>query len=366
MDKNNFICLIFLLAGFSLTVSPQQVIFRYDDFTLRDDSINDKIISIFIDHNMPLVLGVIPCGHDENLIIDPDYSQFVNLKNAVHSGLFEIALHGLTHEQLSNGEFGNVIYAEQYRRLAKGKFLLDSVFRTNVQTFIPPWNAYDDNTLKALDSLSFRSISSSLTIDQPVSNKHINYYPHTLDSPNFLMKALENNKNRNGIIVLMFHPYDFNKEFTADSLENILTRISNNREVKFTTFAGLLTKNNLSDAKRINANLETNLLTKLLKTRTMIQKTSYTLFLRITNLFLYLAISIFTFAISRFLLGMKSVKMNVIFILLLILTGIAVWIHLTGPLKLLLVAVCLPILIVVIFKIISVIVNSENSLKSSK
>jgi peptidoglycan/xylan/chitin deacetylase (PgdA/CDA1 family) len=366
MNKGIIICSIVLLLGNTLHADEQKVVFRYDDFTLRNDSINDKIISIFIDHDIPLVLGVIPCGHDENLIIDPDYSQFVKLKNAVNIGLFEIALHGLTHEQLDNGEFGNVPYKEQYRRLAKGKFLLDSVFRTNVQTFIPPWNVYDDNTLKALDALSFRSISSSMTIDQPVSNKHINYYPHTLDSPKLLLKAMEDNKNRNGIIVLMFHPYDFNKEFTADSLENILIRISNNREVEFTTFAGLLTKNNLSDAKRINANLETNLLTKLLKTRTMIQKTSYTLFLRITNLFLYMVISIFTFSFSRFLLGMKSVKMNVIFSVLLILMGITVWIHLTGPLKLLLVAISLPILTVVIFKIVYVIVNSGNNLQSSK
>ena len=291
---------VLIIAGLLLKTNTQNIVLRYDDFILQNDLISNEVVATLLKLNIPLVLGVIPCNNDETLINNPDYEYFDEVKKAVNTGLFEIAQHGLTHENLNNGEFDKTLFSEQFRRLKKGKLLLDSIFITNVKTFIPPWNAYDENTLQALDSLGFKAISSALSINQPVTCRYINYYPSTIDKPETLLKTLKYNKNRDGTIVLLFHHYDFNSTFTTDPLAKLICIVNKMPNMKFTTIIELIKNNDLADAKRIAANMEINLLTKILKTSSMLQNTSYALLLRLVNLLFYIAIGFFLLHSANF------------------------------------------------------------------
>jgi hypothetical protein len=92
-------------------------------------------------------LGVIPCDSNENFYNDTTLKIQSLVLEGVKKNNIEIALHGLTHmnsksEYINNNddfkfyyeniksEFGKIIdYDEQYRRLIKGNFFLDSLFQ---------------------------------------------------------------------------------------------------------------------------------------------------------------------------------------------------------------------------------------------
>jgi len=313
-------------------------VFRYDDFILQSDNINKEIVKLFLKNNIPLVLGVVPCNENEKLILEKNYLFLDTLKQAKKDKTIEIALHGFNHKNLGNGEFCNVNYQEQYRRMKLGKYYLDSIFNQKTITFIPPWNAYDKQTLNVMEKLGMKIISSSLTMNQPFFNASISYFPHTLEHPSELFTLMKNLSNKKGIIVVMFHHYDFNKEFNLTDLDNILIQLKNYPFVHFSTFDGLLQQNEKSDAKRIQANLNANLLYKILNVEGILLRTQDAIIIRILNLLLYVLICDFFFIISCFV-GLKKFKLSFKKILLptlilTILVSFSVWYHLLGPLKL--------------------------------
>lgn len=77
---------------------------------------------------------------------------------------WEIAQHGYTHDQLTNSggilgtwnksEFAGVPYEEQHKRILEGKKILES-FGFQINTFVPPWHTFDENTIKVLEELEF-------------------------------------------------------------------------------------------------------------------------------------------------------------------------------------------------------------------
>ena len=222
--------LLILLFSSSKAVD---VVVRYDDYMLKPDTIQEKIVELFNKYNIPIVLGVIPCDEEESyVIVDGDYLSL--LKELNNKGVVEIALHGLTHTLHNDGEFIGIPLAEQKRMLSKGKKILDSLF-SQVVTFIPPWNKYDSNTLIALQQLGFKCISSCLTIGQPLENPYLQYYPHTVDNMTDFLKAIKDNKNRDCIIILMIHQYDFKEENSIHELDLLLSDLKQRSYVNFST-----------------------------------------------------------------------------------------------------------------------------------
>ncbi|MGV8093828.1 MAG: DUF2334 domain-containing protein [Mangrovibacterium sp.] len=324
-----------------------QLIFRYDDFVFKTDSLHEQVVLLFKKHNIPLVLGVIPADYTENMILEPNYPFLPLLGEGVQNGSIEIAQHGLNHKELANGEFGNVDFDEQVRRLKKGKVYLESVFKKKTVTFIPPWNAYDENTLTAMESLGFRVISSSLSFNQPSGNSSIIYLPHTIGHPGQLESILKNNKNRTGIVVLMFHRYDLEKDYNLERLNSLLSRIKKMDYVQCQTFAELA-NSKIVDGKRFKANLEVNFLTKLLDLKNVIYPANYVLAIRITNLLLHLVISYMLYFVSLLIAKIDLINISkptgLLFgVILFFCIGLGVWFHLFGPKKLILVSVLLSI-----------------------
>lgn len=336
--KPIYILLTLCLTSVNLSAKDISVVFRYDDFTLTDDSVNKEIVNLFQKHNIPLVLGVIPYDSSENIIFQKNYALLPVLRHGVKNQTIEIALHGFNHSKVSsNGEFGNVPPEEQFRRVNLGKQFLDSVFQYETFTFIPPWNAYDENTLKVMVKSGMKIISSSQTVNQPFSIEEISYFPHTIGNPALLIPTLEQNKNRSGVIVLMFHHYDIGKNFTLRDLDCLLSKASK-YNVNFTTFKVLKSGNEIADGKRFKANLEINLMSKLLNMHEVLYSTGRAIFVRILNLFLYLLIIALIYFlplvfIAKFI-RIKWKKIVFFGILLLLICSVAVWFHWIGPVKL--------------------------------
>lgn len=216
--------------------------------------------------------------------------------------------------------------------LSKGKQLLDSLFMP-VITFVPPWNSYDDNTLASLEMLGFKCISSCMTVGQSLSSNKLQYYLETIDHPNKLLKAIEDNRNRNGIIILMFHHYDFDKDFSMEDLNTLLEEIGHAQNVECLTFRMLCDRNEESDAVRFKANIEINLLSKLLKTGQMLQKKSFAILIRICNLLFYSLLVLCSMFLGRYLFGIRFKGFMIGEGLIMAFVGIAVWWHLLTPLK---------------------------------
>ena len=284
MKQLKYICSIFLLfASELLMASPIKIVLRYDDPQLQTDTVNDSLFAVLQRNDIPFSIAVIPCDSAENLICDTAWQYFPALKKAVTNGKIEIALHGLVHKR---GEFGNIPYEEQYRRIFKGKYLLDSVLNCNIITFVPPYNTYDKNTLIALEQCGFKVLSSYLE-NRTIDNGAVTDFPCTIDSPVDLLPTVDNNHNREGVIVLMFHQYNFTDKFTVVDFEKILLRIKENLNVEFITFANLINSGETVNNKRIEANRQSNLLSKQLKLKGMLHPVSYCNAVRWVNAGLY-------------------------------------------------------------------------------
>ena len=353
MNRRLIICLCFFLVFLSISAQNIKLVFRYDDFILKSDSLDEGVIRIFQKHHIPLVLGVIPCDSREKLILQENYSFLPFLKKAIQDQSIEIALHGLTHGKFVNGEFGNLKKEEQFRRIHKAKVILDSIFQTQIVTFIPPWNAYDDNTLDVIEKNGMKGISSALCIGQPWSNSHISYFPETIEDFGSLTSVLKHNENRNGVVVVMFHHYTFKKGYTLSYLDSLLTSIKLLKHVQCVSFQQLYEAKEKSNGKRMNANMESNLLYKYLHLQGMIQTTSFAFWVRVLNVIVYMVWCLIIYLLSLLLINQRKKidltrKELLIGSLLLIFVGFSVYLHVLAPIKLLFVltifSVLLPLL----------------------
>lgn len=335
-----FVCLLQCL-----TIQAVNVVFRYDDYCMRPDSLQERLLETFYKHRIPISLAVIPYLGDNPLFEEGAYLSLLNTMN--YEGLAEIALHGLNHSYLSGkGEFVGLSLQNQLDMLSKGKRVLDSLF-VSTKTFIPPFNAYDGNTLKALEILGFDCISSEMYKGHPLSSKKLQYYPETIDHPNKLIKAIEDNKNRNGIIILMFHHYDFDESFSMEDLDSLLMSVQDMKYVECLTFQMLCDRNVKSDGNRVKANIEINLLSKILKTGQMLQTKSFAITIRICNLLIYAIVALIVILFGRFAFGIHSKRYYIGAGIILALSCIIVWWHLLTPLKSMMVILLVSIIYVI-------------------
>jgi len=336
-------------------------VFRYDDFTLTHDTINQVILEVFNAEKIPLVLGIVPCDKNEKFIVDTTKTIVNLLRKNIKNNKIEIALHGLTHEigKSSNGEFGDdKTYEEQYRRIEKGKLFLDSIFQTNVVTFIPPYNYYNSITLTALKDANFKVISASLFNQIPFEEiPGIKYIPETIEPTKPISKLLNLlNTNNNITVVIMIHPYSFTNEFSINDMKDLLDNLKNKANINFYTFKDISESQNPFDSKMMKANLERNLVKNKLVSKEVLYSYNHLFFIRTLNLLINIVLSsLIYFVVLFFTTKRKNIYLFQKFILyftLLLIVGLATWFHLLGQYKLLLFII-----------IIAVILSALNLLK---
>lgn len=347
--------LLFCIISFHCFAGKINIVFRYDDFILKNDIVNEEVVRTFEKNHIPLVLGVIPCDSNENFLFGQKYSFLPILKSGVKNNSIEIALHGLTHQQIINGEFTGLNIIEQNRRIQKGKSFLDSVFGINTKTFIPPYNSYDDNTLQALVNNKFTIISSALCIGQSNANAKLQYAPETIEDFKELMPVLIRNKNRNGVVVVMFHDYTFRNNYSIQQLKTVLESVNKLNFVTCTTFSKLGEGSEQLDKKRIKANMESNFLSKKLHLSGVIQTTVFATKIRIVNLIGYLLLSFLFFVVTQLIFSKKkktNMYVHLFFVLIAVIPiGLFVWFHIFSPMILVVFAVTLSVILSLLSKL---------------
>ena len=95
--------------------------------------------------------AVIPVG------LNKDIQSQKYLKEQVKKSNFELALHGLRHTPY---EFRNLSFSQNLNLLKKGLKEFDSLKNYDLDIFIPPYNAFNENTLKAMSKIGMKIISS--------------------------------------------------------------------------------------------------------------------------------------------------------------------------------------------------------------
>jgi peptidoglycan/xylan/chitin deacetylase (PgdA/CDA1 family) len=234
------------------------IIFRYDDVSVYTSSrLESKILTLFKEHNISLTFAVIPyrcTGEATNIkntkVLAYPQNKANLLKKYVDNGTLEVALHGYSHQTVSNvewTEFKNVPYEEQLKNLRKGKKLLEGFFGDNIHSFVPPFNTYDSNTVKALETLNIQAISANPEGIQPKDSK-LTFISNTVTIDkikNEIQKSLAKDR-KESFIVVMFHDYNLSPikligvekaEVTLSGLDILLSDLKKQKNIHFMTLS---------------------------------------------------------------------------------------------------------------------------------
>jgi len=209
----------------------QCVVFRIDD--IQDYWIEQAQIAamdLFISKNLTLSVGLVidDVGNDTVLT--------EKIEEGLDRNLFELALHGWDHE-----DFTTFDLQQQKDLLKKANEKNQILFGNKSQVFIPPYDQFNNNTLKAMNDLNISILSSSLDAEndfnegKDISNlkiKMINsgsvgdgiyHLPSTVsffdykgenrtkNSLQDILNKVDDSISKYGYSVITFHPQDFAK-----------------------------------------------------------------------------------------------------------------------------------------------------------
>jgi len=249
------------------------VIFRMDD--VQDYWITQGQLmpmDLFLTRNQSLSLGLIM--H----MVGNDSSVMGLVREGYQKGLFELALHGWDHV-----DYSKLSEQQQQNSLEKANEKMKYMFGTKSKIFIPPYDPYNNDTLRALSRLDIPIISSfayeEANLDQNRSifvaeekahsndriNQTIYHIPGTIPFKQYLngtwvktpMSKILNDLSYDikslGYAVIVLHPQDFVKTDRNGTLVNILDRKEINdlsflldyvslKKIHVTSFSGLVRK----------------------------------------------------------------------------------------------------------------------------
>lgn len=188
--------------AYEILVYKQFIILKADDFTFDAYYVItprwQTFLNYVMDNNLRAGLGLVGKSLTEGNVIYYKYLKEIN-----NTGYFEIWNHGYSHEVNSKDENGNTYHeywntSFEYQKgnLVRTQYLAEDKLGIQLKTIGTPGNAYDENTLKAIDEIPELSIwifgnykSSKFIISErsdvefpalnPDYNKFIlNYDPH--------------------------------------------------------------------------------------------------------------------------------------------------------------------------------------------
>ena len=165
---------------------------RFDDINPRMDWEKFFLIKKCLEkNNIKSILGVIPNCKDENLFINKPKKDYYEYLRSCKSYGDSIAQHGYKHkyDSISKGQFGNSPNSEfaghnfnkQFRRISKGKKILEKECIWD-PIFMAPAHSFDNSTLKALRKLEFINVLDGFSLF-PYKNKDLNFIPQISSKP---------------------------------------------------------------------------------------------------------------------------------------------------------------------------------------
>lgn len=248
-----FLAGLFFCAGCDAPAVVEKcihVVFRFDDYSaLSATAAELRIIEEFRKNGSTVTFSVIPfiCEGDSH---DPSPRVLVALtpekgailKRGVEEGVLDIALHGYSHQTIDAGqmkEFAGLDFHIQLERLARGKALLEKTIGVPVTTFVPPWNQYDPDTLRALEKTGFSTLSADMNGPMPL-DAELNYLPFTCGLTRLREALLEARASSHirPIVVVLFHQYDFKEinekrgKITFQEFSHLLSWLKSQTDVR--------------------------------------------------------------------------------------------------------------------------------------
>ena len=200
------------------------VVLRFDDCSSRSPiDLEIRLIEDFKARNISCTFGVIPfvvAGNYLNPnpqdILPLTLAKAEILKNAVKEGILEVAQHGYSHQSTYSmktytaSDLKGLTYDEQKEKIRKGREYLEIMLDTKIDTFIPPWNAYDLNTAEVLEKEGFRTLSADA---RGIARKTslLKFLPQTCNLLE-LKKTIELVRlipEAQPLVVVLFHPFEF-------------------------------------------------------------------------------------------------------------------------------------------------------------
>ncbi len=198
-----------------------RIAFRFDDPSpVSKRHVEERLFDIFFSRRIPLTCAVIPARMrgDEQIVFTRERAGL--LREAVATGLLDVALHGFLHRNSglaspsgSLSEFSGVPARQQAEWIATGRALLEDVLDAPIEGFIPPWNSHDVNTVRAIEAQNFAYLSAGLDRPPPRSPS-LRILPATC-----VLGYVENSIRRakkfarqHPWIVVTIHHYDFDRD----------------------------------------------------------------------------------------------------------------------------------------------------------
>lgn len=253
------------------------IFFRYDDYSSLSHPDADRgVIEVFRKHGLSCTFAVVPAitslypwveGADQHEI--PLNAEKMNdLRAAVASGTVDLALHGWRH--LANeftrhpdpSEFRGLSLDEQVEILKRGRdFLADGVGMAPT-LFVPPWNSYDTNTVKALELCGFRGISASRYSPRVDRSTRLKFAPMTteLGGLRAAVQAARESGEDGPVVGVMMHPYDFKESgdkravISLPEFEAEILWLKGQADVRVASISAVLEPEGEMDRERFLAN----------------------------------------------------------------------------------------------------------------
>jgi peptidoglycan/xylan/chitin deacetylase (PgdA/CDA1 family) len=227
------------------------VVIRYDDPSATSSTETEtKLIDAFRRYNMCCTFAVIPfvCAGDPRnprpqacLPLPEEKAQLFTL--AAREGVIEVAQHGYSHQtnQLhpkEHSEFAGLGYDEQLQKIEEGKGLLERELGLSVLTFVPPWNSYDAETVRAIEQAGFQCLSAYGTGTVGPASP-LRFLPVTCGIREIrdAVSVARTLSDPTPVVVVLFHGYDFREVSSArgvmafDDFERTLAWLSRQADI---------------------------------------------------------------------------------------------------------------------------------------
>lgn len=202
---------------------PHQIIvvLRYDDFEAGSDTeLERRIIELLRKNGLCAVFGVVPFGcesggSNSEISLSAYSDKTELLRQAVTDGTVEAALHGYCHEFRRLPKGGNTEFAgrgviEQLKLVRSGMQEVELCSGKRPICFIPPFNSYDLDTVKALEQAGILCLSASMFGVASVGHE-IRFFPQTcsLMQTRLAVESARQGRENCPLIMPLFHQYDF-------------------------------------------------------------------------------------------------------------------------------------------------------------
>lgn len=246
------------------------VFLRFDDYSeTSSEAVEQGLVHALRVTRTSATFGVIPAvtegsyhvpGDRPEQRLSQDKIRF--LQQAVADGVVEVALHGWNHRSQSSspphGEFIRVDAKAQLDRLVAGLRSFESA-GINATVFVPPWNAYNSETLAALKQTRLRCLSANRY--GPAIGP-LNYLPITasFDQLRAALEGARTSGDPDPIVGVLLHPYDFEESGDAraitncQSFEQELRWLAKQPDVRVRTIGQVTHENPDLDVSRYEAN----------------------------------------------------------------------------------------------------------------